>query len=81
MYIVQECIGDYDDIIERIIFVTSNKKLAEKWKEKYERIIENNKERISNYYDDENYDKPYPLWHDKIVYRLPRITITEIERR
>lgn len=71
----------YYDYIEHIIFATSDKKRAEKWRDKYNRIIDNNKDRITQYYDDDNFDKPEPFWYDEMSYGLPIAQIKEVEWR
>lgn len=81
IYLVQMCSGQYEDYREHHIFATVDKERAERWCDKYNRIIENNKDRISHYYDDGNYDKPEPFWYSHIIYDSPIAIVEEIEFR
>ena len=81
IYLVAVCSGEYEDYTEHNIFATTDKDKAEKWRDKYNRIIDNNKDRINNYYDDRDWVKPEPFWYDKINYDLPKARIREVELR
>lgn len=81
IYLVMVCSGEHDDYTERHIFATTNKDTAEKWRDKYNRIIDNNKDRIIHYYDDQDCDKPEPFWYNEINWDLPTARVIEIERR
>lgn len=57
-------------------FATHDKNDAEKFCNKFNRIIQNNRERIESYYNDYNYNKPSPLWYD-LIYMNRIIAIFE----
>ncbi len=81
IYLVQVCSGQYEDYREREMFATADKERAEKWRDKYNRIIDNNKDRIKHYYDDQDWNKPEPFWYDEINCNLPTARVIEIEWR
>jgi predicted secreted protein len=81
IYVVQVCRGQYDDYWENEIFATADKARAEKWRDRYNRIIDDNKERIDNYYDDQDWSKPEPFWYSEINWDVPRARVIEIEWR
>ena len=81
IYLVMVCSGQYEDYTERHIFATADKDTAEKWRDKYNRIIDNNKDRINHYYDDNDWDKPEPFWYDEINWDLPTAQVQEIALR
>ena len=81
IYLVNVCSGQYEVYTEREIFATADKERAEKWRDKYNRIIDNNKERIKHYYDDGNYEKEQPFWYDKINYDSPMARVIEVKWR
>ena len=81
IYLVMVCSGEYEDYTERHIFATKDKKRAEKWRDKYNRIIDSNKDRINHYYDDQNWSKPEPFWYDEINWYSPAAQVREIELR
>jgi hypothetical protein len=81
VYLVAVCSWQYEDYYEREVFVTADKDKAEKWKEKYNKIIDNNVDRITDYYKDEDYDKPPCFWHDELSWDAPSAKITEVELR
>ena len=57
-------------------FATLDKNNAVMFCNKFNRIIKNNRERIESYYNDNNYNKPSPLWYD-MIYSNEIIAITE----
>ena len=81
VYLVSVCTGSYEDYTEHEIFVTNDKTLATKWKDRYNRIIDENKDRIKHYRDDCNCNKKLPFWHDEIYYNEPVAKILEVEFR
>jgi hypothetical protein len=54
IYIIKYC-GGFEDYFENIIFATFNKKLAQKYVEKYNRILNKWKEHYRQYEDDEGF--------------------------
>lgn len=66
---------------EEEIFATSSIVKAEMWKKKYNRIVNENIQRIKHYYDDKNYDKPKLFWYDELRYDEPKAHIAKIEFR
>lgn len=81
IYVVYVAQGERDDYHKYNIFATLNKSKAEQWKDKYNRIIQNNKERIRKYYNDGNYDKPHLFWYNELAYDTPCANIREIPIR
>lgn len=81
IYLVMVCNGQHEDYTERHIFATTDKDKAEKWRDKYNRIIDNNKDRINHYYDDGDYNKPVPFWYEAINWDFPTAQVREIELR
>jgi hypothetical protein len=89
IYLVMICSGAYEDYTERHIFATADKEKAEKWQDKYNLIIANNKDRISKYYTDQDWHelsngsfrKPFPFWYTEIRYYKPIAKVVEIEWR
>ena len=57
-----------DDNYRENKFIIYDKIKAEMFCNRFNNIIKNNLERIELYYDDDNFDKPTPLWYDKISY-------------
>ena len=81
MHIVYVSSGEYDDYRERNMFVTHDKSKAEKWVLRYNKIVADNYNRIQNYYDDENYEKPEPFCYDDIHWDKPTAHCKTIEVR
>ena len=82
VYVVSIATGQYDGYRENVEFVTSDKVVAEKWVNKYNRIAGLARERFSNYYvGDDNYEKPEPFLYSFIVYSDPCASFEEIKVR
>lgn len=81
VYIVLLCSGQWDDYHETPIFVTLDKEKAENWVCRFNRIIEENQERILGFYDDEDYSKPEPFWWNKLSDGRPMARIQETKLR
>lgn len=60
--------GQYDDYHAFLQFVTFSEKKAENWVDKYNKIVEDNFERLLNFNDNSDYAKKLPFCHDMIVY-------------
>ena len=71
IYIIILCAGAYEDYSETLLFATFDEKVAENWVDRFNNIIINNKERIDNYYDDGDYDKPDLYLYDLIKWDPP----------
>jgi len=81
IYLVQVCRGEHDDEHFFTIFATDDESYAKKWRDKFNRIIEENKDRIQKYYDDGNYEKPELFWQDMIEWDTPMAMIEKAEGR
>ncbi len=79
MYIVIVSTGRYDDHYENQQFVTNDKQIADIWVEKFNRIIDNNLERINSF--DIMSTGSEPLWYDFIISEEPTAYTFEIEYR
>lgn len=66
IYIIILCAGVHEDYSKTLLFATFDEKVAENWVDRFNNIIINNKERIDNYYDDGDYDKPDLYLYDLI---------------
>lgn len=58
-------------------FATLDKEKAEKWVERFNRIVEDNRERLNNF--DLNSSDNTPFWHDYILYENPWSSLKEIK--
>ena len=76
MYIVELLTGEYEDTLSEIVFITKDLEYAERWKARYESLIERQREIINKKYDD-----PLVYLHDLIRYYYPRIRIITAEER
>jgi len=81
IYLVIVCSGQYEDYRERPVFATKDKELAKKWRDRFNRIIDSNEDRMNHYYDDGDYDKVEPFWYDEIRWRSPQAQVREVELR
>jgi len=71
-YLVSIRSGDIYDFGIENIFITKDYEKAEKWIEKFNKIIRDNQDRIENYYKtDEDYMKEQPLWYERIYSNDP----------
>lgn len=64
--------GTYDDYNEQIIFCSFNKLKVKNWVNRFNRIIENNSERILDY---NVLDGKEPLWYEYIKWEEPQALI------
>lgn len=64
-------------------FVTLDKEYADTWVEKFNRIIENNKERIDKFAETPEFynDETQLFWAEYIHYQSPSARVEEIELR
>ena len=84
IYLVQLCSGQYEDYTQNEVFATTDKERAEKWCDKFNKIIEDNEDRIDKYYDDDDcddYDKEHPFWYDIMMYDCPTARFVKVELR
>ena len=86
MYIVKVCMGECEDYTEYLKFVTENIEVAEKWVNRYNKIIKDNKERIqtiSNKIHKTDFEENIitPLWFYDILYENPEAQIEKIQVR
>lgn len=63
--------GGWEDYSESEVFASFDKDKVEKWVGRFNKIVEDNRDRIISCYDDDNYDKPSLFWHDFIAYSKP----------
>lgn len=79
-YLVVVATGCYDDYIENVIFVTNDKDKADSWVTRYNKIIDDNLDRIREFpiQDPEN-DEPF--WYWLINYQDPFAKVIESEYR
>lgn len=77
VYLVYLDRGDWEDYYVENIFTTTNKDKAEKWKAKFNRIIDNNWKRAISC----GYGKTEPFWHDEIDLAYPVAQVKEVEWR
>ena len=68
--------GEYEDVIEKLIFATFNKNKAYRYIVRFNKIVNNNKDRLFNHNVDINYNLPFMF--DWIVYEKPRAIIKTI---
>jgi len=81
MYLVKICSGMYEDYTEQNIFVTRDKDKAKKWVDRYNRIVDENVDRIQTYYDDGDYDKPELYCYWILAYDNPNSIIEKLKVR
>lgn len=81
IYLVKVGQGSCDDYHEHEIFATIDKELADEWVIKFNRILDENLERIKCYYDDDNWDKAPLFLHDDIAYDTPNALISKVKLR
>lgn len=79
-YLVYVGTWDFESFFTKEKFVTDNKEYAEYWVNKFNRIIDNNAERIMCNFDDEGTRKIL-LWEAFIVLDKPIAGYKEIEFR
>lgn len=72
IHVVKIATYSYADYTEDTVFYTEDEDTARKWCERYNKIVEDNRERLETYYDYEGYYKEELFMHDYIVYREPR---------
>jgi hypothetical protein len=70
IYIVYTGSGSYQDYYEFIKFVTFNKSKAEKWVARFNKIVDDNKDRIRKYYQGDMISRE-PFMGDLIYYNEP----------
>lgn len=80
-YLVSIRFGDIYDFGIENAFITKDYEKAEKWIEKFNKIVQNNYDRINHYYDDDIFHKTPPLWFEKIYSNEPVARLEEIEFR
>ena len=73
--------GEYGDYYESEIFASFDKDKVEKWVSKFNKIVEDNRDRICSHYDDGDYNKNDLFWYDYISYSRPIAIITTVEFR
>jgi ABC-type Fe3+-hydroxamate transport system substrate-binding protein len=69
--------GSDEEEIEDFVFATTKKEKAEKWVKKFNRIVDENKERIQNI----DWCDETPLWYDFLKWDQPTAEMKEIPRR
>lgn len=81
-YLVSICQGQFDDYTEHEVFVTASKDMADKWCSRFNKIIDENLDRIKHYYhDDKDYSKPELFWYNFIYWETPFAKSVEVEQR
>lgn len=80
MYLVIVATGSYDDYTENVKFVTDDKTVADTWVARFNKIIDDNRERINDFpiQDPENEE---PFWYWLIQYYYPNAMVRETEYR
>ena len=78
LYLVVVATGSYDDYFENIKFATEDEEKALLWVSKFNKIIEENKDRINNYCFTLEQEKE-PFWYDFIQYYEPNALIRKTE--
>ena len=78
LYLVVVATGSYDDYFENIKFATEDEEKALLWVGKFNKIIEENKDRINNYCFTLGQEKE-PFWYDFIQYYEPIALIRKTE--
>jgi hypothetical protein len=77
LYIVQIITGQWEDKWINVLFATLDKEKAEKWVERFNRIINDADKRHRsidiNFEDDSN----LPFWYEYIYYESPRAEVKE----
>ena len=76
IYVASIATGEYDDYDENDVFCSFDKLKVEKWINKFNNIITNNKNRISEF-DNDNDDKT-PYLYEYIINREPSALMKEI---
>lgn len=79
LYIVKIATGQCEDYYEAFQFATTSKGKAERWVERFNKIIDDNRERITDSELDSDYNSLF--WHNYIVYEEPAALIEETELR
>ena len=79
IYLVIIVTGDSHDYIYHSHFATTDRDLALEWIDRFNKIIEDNEERIIKYDIDLNDNTPF--WHDYITYDKPMAMLEEIKIR
>lgn len=77
VYIVQEITGQWEDKWINVLFATLDKEKAEKWVERFNRIIDDADKRhrsINVNFEDDN---SLPFWYEYIYYEKP---VAEIKK-
>ena len=70
--------GECDDHDKSVMFATFDDNKANTWVKKFNRIIDNNKDRMQNYHSDGNYDKEEPYWYDYILWYKPMAIVNQV---
>lgn len=79
IYIAAIVTGDQYDNSTHNIFATEDKQRVEKWIERYNKIINDNKKRINDF--DIESESPTPFMYDEIQYNDPIAIMREVELR
>ena len=66
--------GTYDDYAEQVIFCSFNKLKVKNWVNRFNRIIENNRDRIESY---SVLNGKEPFWYEYIKWEMPRALLQE----
>tara|TARA_R110000803_G_scaffold210269_1_gene281642 strand:+ start:46 stop:312 length:267 start_codon:yes stop_codon:yes gene_type:complete len=78
LYLVVVATGSYDDYFENIKFATEDEEKALLWVNKFNRILEENKDRLNNYCFTKDQEKE-PFWYDFVHYQEPNALIRKTE--
>ena len=82
IYIVKIGTGSYDDYYEREEFACFDLEKAQKWVDRFNKIIDENRKRIQAFYSDPAvYRSDQPFWHDFIKYEDPNAMLTRVDIR
>lgn len=81
IYIATIVTGQYEDSSYDDIFASFDKDKVIKWCDKFNSIIDRNRDRISKYYENGDYDKKELFWYDFVYYNDPLATFSEVEYR
>lgn len=80
IHFVVVCTGESpEDYTETNIFATNSRLEAIRWRNKFNKIIENNYDRIVNHFKDGNYNKPKPFCYDKLIFDKPSAKVRQIK--
>lgn len=81
MYVVKIGFGEGCDFVEGIEFITKDEEKAVDWVNRYNRIIQDNKQRMIDFENKAEDNDVFPLWYDLILYTEPIARVEEVDYR